>query len=147
MAPLRNENPLKSREPDLSILRFLRWLAERGELEHEPSGEPSGEQAVALARAAACKRASRRPVVHSRPRWSETIAEKVRIGGGYAFLAGAFATSPIGLPSLLLVLMMTVGRTALGPWLSGHLHIVYIGLSIISCLALTGAYFLLRRPA
>jgi hypothetical protein len=143
MAPLRNENPLKIREPDRSIPRFLRWRAERGELEREPSGEPSGEQAVALARAAACKRSSRRPVVHSRPRWSE----KVRIRGGYAFLAGAFATSPIGLPSLLLVLMMTVGRTALGPWLSGHLHIVYIGLSIISCVALTGAYFLLRRPS
>ena len=34
-----------SREPDLGVLRFLRWLAERGELEHEVSGASSGELA------------------------------------------------------------------------------------------------------
>ena len=34
-----------SREPDLGILRFLRWLAERGELEHDVSGASSGELA------------------------------------------------------------------------------------------------------
>ena len=32
-------------EPDLGVLRFLRWLAERGELEHEVSGASSGELA------------------------------------------------------------------------------------------------------
>jgi len=32
-------------EPDLDVLRFLRWLAERGELEHEVSGVSSGELA------------------------------------------------------------------------------------------------------
>jgi hypothetical protein len=32
-------------EPDLGVLRFLRWLAERGELEHELSGVSSGELA------------------------------------------------------------------------------------------------------
>ncbi len=31
------------RELDLSRLRFLRWLAEREQLEHAPVGEPSGE--------------------------------------------------------------------------------------------------------
>jgi hypothetical protein len=32
-------------EPDRGVLRFLRWLAERGELEHELSGASSGELA------------------------------------------------------------------------------------------------------
>jgi hypothetical protein len=32
-------------EPDLGVLRFLRWLAERGELEHEVSGASSGDLA------------------------------------------------------------------------------------------------------
>jgi hypothetical protein len=32
------------REPDLRHLRFLRWLAERGQLEHEIAGPPSGDQ-------------------------------------------------------------------------------------------------------
>jgi hypothetical protein len=36
-----------SREPDLGVLRFLRWLAERGELEHALSGASSGELAQA----------------------------------------------------------------------------------------------------
>ena len=30
------------REPDLVRLRFLRWLAEHGRLEHEAAGDPSG---------------------------------------------------------------------------------------------------------
>ena len=30
------------REPDLARLRFLRWLAERGRLEHEAVGDPTG---------------------------------------------------------------------------------------------------------
>ena len=30
------------REPDLVRLRFLRWLAEHGRLEHETAGDPSG---------------------------------------------------------------------------------------------------------
>ena len=30
-------------EPDLGVLRFLRWLAEHGELEHESIGASSGE--------------------------------------------------------------------------------------------------------
>lgn len=34
-----------SGEPDLGVLRFLRWLAERGELEHDVSGASSGELA------------------------------------------------------------------------------------------------------
>ena len=40
-------------EPDLAHLRFLRWLAERGLLEHIVSGPPSGplaEQAAAPTR-------------------------------------------------------------------------------------------------
>jgi hypothetical protein len=32
-------------EPDLERLRFLRWLAEQGELEHEVSGPPQGRYA------------------------------------------------------------------------------------------------------
>jgi hypothetical protein len=32
-------------EPNLAKLRFLRWLAERGELEHEVYGPPGGEYA------------------------------------------------------------------------------------------------------
>jgi hypothetical protein len=42
-----------SREPDLAHLGFLRWLAERGLLEHAVYGPPSGpfaEQAVAYTR-------------------------------------------------------------------------------------------------
>jgi hypothetical protein len=31
------------REPDLARLTFLRWLVERGRLEHGPAGAPSGE--------------------------------------------------------------------------------------------------------
>ena len=32
-----------AREPDLDVLRFLRWLAERGELEHEAVGGSTGD--------------------------------------------------------------------------------------------------------
>lgn len=35
------------RRPDLARLRFLRWLAERGRLEHEPAGSAGGEYAAA----------------------------------------------------------------------------------------------------
>ena len=34
------------RKPDLARLRFLRWLAERGTLEHRPFGPPAGDFAV-----------------------------------------------------------------------------------------------------
>lgn len=34
------------KEPDLGRLRFLRWLAERGMLEHKTVGEPYGEFAA-----------------------------------------------------------------------------------------------------
>ncbi len=37
------------REPDMRHLRFLRWLAERGELEHEAFGPAGGELAAQLA--------------------------------------------------------------------------------------------------
>jgi hypothetical protein len=37
-----------SREPDLGALRFLRWLVERGQLEHEAFGAPSGALAEAI---------------------------------------------------------------------------------------------------
>ena len=33
------------REPDVAVLRFLRWLAERGRLEHDVVGVPAGEWA------------------------------------------------------------------------------------------------------
>jgi hypothetical protein len=36
------------REPDLSRLRFLRWLGERGLLEHPPAGAPVGVYTVRL---------------------------------------------------------------------------------------------------
>jgi hypothetical protein len=36
----------RPREIDLAHLRFLRWLAVRGSLEHEPLGLPSGLFAV-----------------------------------------------------------------------------------------------------
>ena len=32
----------RSRDPDLERLRFLRWLVERGRLEHGVAGPPSG---------------------------------------------------------------------------------------------------------
>jgi hypothetical protein len=32
-------------EPDAAKLRFLRWLAEQGQLEHGPAGRPTGEYA------------------------------------------------------------------------------------------------------
>jgi len=35
-----------AREPDLTALRFLRWLAERGKLEHSIAGPPSGPVAT-----------------------------------------------------------------------------------------------------
>ena len=35
----------RAREPDRTRLRFLRWLAERGWLEHEPVGPPTGPYA------------------------------------------------------------------------------------------------------
>ena len=35
------------REPDLATLRFLRWLADSGRLEHPPYGAPAGEIAAA----------------------------------------------------------------------------------------------------
>ena len=37
---------LATREPDAASLRFLRWLAERGRLEHEVFGQPSGMYAT-----------------------------------------------------------------------------------------------------
>ncbi len=36
-------------EPDLKRLRFLRWLAEQGKLEHAVAGPPSGRYAVTAA--------------------------------------------------------------------------------------------------
>ena len=36
-------------EPDLARLTFLRWLIERGRLDHGPAGAPSGELAVLAA--------------------------------------------------------------------------------------------------
>jgi hypothetical protein len=69
----------------------------------------------------------------------------VRTGVGYAFLATALATSPIGLLFVFILLMVTVGRTALGAWLWDQLHIVYIGLSLACLVALAGACCLLRR--
>ena len=36
----------RPREIDLAHLRFLRWLAVRGSLEHEPAGQPHGVYAV-----------------------------------------------------------------------------------------------------
>lgn len=43
----------KAREPDLAHLRFLRWLAEQGLLEHPVYGPPAG-QLVELAAARGC---------------------------------------------------------------------------------------------
>ena len=34
-----------AREPDRAALRFLRWMAEQGRLEHEASGPATGEYA------------------------------------------------------------------------------------------------------
>jgi hypothetical protein len=36
----------QTREPDLSRLRFLRWLGEHGKLEHEVAGRADGEYAI-----------------------------------------------------------------------------------------------------
>jgi hypothetical protein len=36
----------RPREIDLAHLRFLRWLAVRGSLEHEPAGRPYGVYAL-----------------------------------------------------------------------------------------------------
>ena len=35
-------------EPALAKLRFLRWLAEQGKLEHEIFGQPTGEYAKSV---------------------------------------------------------------------------------------------------
>jgi hypothetical protein len=69
----------------------------------------------------------------------------VRTAAGYALVATAFAASPLLLPLLTILLMLTVGRTALGPPLADHLHLVYIGLTIYCLVALAGACCLLRR--
>jgi hypothetical protein len=34
-------------DPDRACLRFMRWLIERGRLEHAPAGDSSGEYAKA----------------------------------------------------------------------------------------------------
>ena len=36
-------------EPNLTRLTFLRWLVERGRLDHRPAGAPSGELATLAA--------------------------------------------------------------------------------------------------
>jgi hypothetical protein len=41
-------------EPDLARLRFLRWLIERGRLDHGPAGAPAGELAALAAGAGRC---------------------------------------------------------------------------------------------
>ena len=38
----------RPRDVDLRHLRFLRWLAEHGELEHEVFGPPSGSCSAAI---------------------------------------------------------------------------------------------------
>jgi uncharacterized membrane protein len=68
-----------------------------------------------------------------------------RVAAGYALATTAFASSPIFLPFLVILLMVTVGRTALGPLLSDHLHVVYIGLTVYCLVALAGACCLLRQ--
>jgi hypothetical protein len=42
------------REPDLGRLAFLRWLVERGRLDHGPAGAPSGELAALAVGADRC---------------------------------------------------------------------------------------------
>ena len=39
-------------EPDMAMLRFMRWLAEQGRLEHEIAGAAAGEYAGECAIAA-----------------------------------------------------------------------------------------------
>ncbi len=36
-----------TREADIAVLRFLRWLAEQGQLEHTVAGRPTGAYAPA----------------------------------------------------------------------------------------------------
>lgn len=43
-----------SRDPDAERLRFLRWLAEQGRLEHDVAGPAGGPLAGLTARAALC---------------------------------------------------------------------------------------------
>ena len=55
----------RAREPDRTLLRFLRWLAERGWLEHEPVGppiRPYADPALANASIAVWSSATRRRV-------------------------------------------------------------------------------------
>ena len=42
------------REPDLARLTFLRWLIDRGRLDHGPAGAPAGELATLAAGAGRC---------------------------------------------------------------------------------------------
>jgi hypothetical protein len=55
------------RRPDLARLRFLRWLAERGRLEHEPAGSAGGEYAAAAGSKAVGPPASGSAVPIGRP--------------------------------------------------------------------------------
>ena len=42
------------REPDLARLTFLRWLIDRGRLDHGPAGAPAGELAGLAVGAGRC---------------------------------------------------------------------------------------------
>ena len=53
-------------EPCPAKLGFLRWLAERGALEHEACGKPSGEYAV-------------HPAIEG-IQWADGVAEGVEVG-------------------------------------------------------------------
>jgi hypothetical protein len=50
------------RTPDISRLRFLRWLAERDELEHAVAGPPAGQYAPLDRSEAGDARAGRREI-------------------------------------------------------------------------------------
>jgi hypothetical protein len=45
------------RQPDLRHLAFMRWLAERGRLEHDAISPPHGEYASSVERSNRCGRA------------------------------------------------------------------------------------------
>jgi len=56
------------REPDLTHLQFLRWLGERGRLEHDPLGPAGGEYAGrARAEGLVTREARPRPPAPARP--------------------------------------------------------------------------------
>lgn len=71
----------------------------------------------------------------------------VRTFGGYLLGATALVACPCHLPITLPLLLVVLGGTALGPWLTGNLPLVLAGAGLYFLAGLAGAVWLLSRPS